>query len=201
MKKSQFYKFIKQHWFLISTIIWFVSLLLIPVFKQIHFFWIITGLWFSLGLGTCLTPKILYRLRDDIKKAYVPNASRELRAWERIPEVISEKNHLKSHLDWFMGFVERFIFSVFVAVSVKVAIVSMGGWLALKLATSWHKRKDEDRPFIQLLIRSLALSALLVGVISLCFATVGGFLIGIGIRMIWPDFPQLCWANLLNPFD
>lgn len=173
----------------------------IPSFFLGAIYLIIIGLWLSLGLGTLVTLKIMYWLRKDIKETFKEKALGELKAWESIPELNLEESLDKPHLDWFVGFVERLIFSIFVAVSPKPAITAMGVWLALRLATSWHKKKGEDRPFVQLLIRSLALSSLVGGAISLCFAGVGGWLIGTGIRIIWPDFPNICWTALSNLFN
>ena len=153
----------------------------IPSFFLGAIYLIIIGLWLSFGLGTLVTLKIMYWLRKDIKETFKEKALGELKAWESIPELNLEEIFDKPHLDWFVGFVERLIFSIFVAVSPKPAITAMGVWLALRLATSWHKRKGEDRTFVQLLIRSLALSSLVGGAISLCFAGFGGWLIGTGI--------------------
>lgn len=161
---------------------------------------IIIGLWLSLALGTIVTLKIMYRLRKDIKETFKEKVLGERRAWESISALNLEESLDKPHLDWFVGFVERLIFSIFAAVLFGAVIAPMGVWLALRLVTSWHKRKAGDPP-VQLLIRSLVVSSLFAGAISLCFAGVGGWLIGIGIRIIWPVFPNICWTALSNLFN
>lgn len=159
------------------------------------------GIWVSLGLGSLLTHLLLRWLRDDIKNKMEEAAKGDLEIWEnekRFPELRTENNRLNSHLDWVLGFLERLIFTVFVIFSPKGAITAMGGWLALKLATSWHKRAEENRPNLQLLIRSLSLSALLCGAISLSFAFLGGILIKYSLYLFVNKCSEGFWKCLLS---
>jgi hypothetical protein len=190
MKTEQLDEFI-YNWFMISNVILLIGSMGYFFFKYPPVSFIITGIWFSFGLGTFVLNRFLNWLRKDIKVVFGERARNELKAGERIPELESEDDRQKPWLDIVVGVIERFIFTVLSAISLKSAIVPMAGWLALKLATSWHKRKDDTRPYIQLLIRSLSLSALLAGFLSLFFAFVGGALIGIGIKMINCNFMQI----------
>lgn len=150
-------------------------------------FCLTTGFWISIGLGTFLMPKIWGFFSKDIKRNYREIVSIEKGiSGEAIPELDDEKP--VSHIDWLMGVIERFILTVFVAFSLKNAIVAMGGWIALKLAAGWQRRKI-DRPYELFLIRLLTLNALMNSVISLCFAIFGGVVFGFGIVLITKKAP------------
>lgn len=58
----------------------------------------------------------------------------------------------------------------------------MMGWLALKLATNWNSKKMEDDPKA----RPFAFTALLAGLVSMLFATLGGLVCG----GKWPGTPR-----------
>lgn len=73
---------------------------------------------------------------------------------------------------WITGAVERFVFSVLVALNVSGVAPAMVGWLALKMAANWNRKDLDDNPKA----RGFALSALLAGLVSMLFATVGGLI-------------------------
>jgi len=188
--------------FLIIEIFAFVILFKSPDCKFYQsVFYLITGISVSLGLGSLVTHHILRWLRNDIKDNMLEKAKADLRVWEneeRFPELRSEDKRVKAHLDWFLGITERLIFTTFFVFSPSDAIIAMGGWLALKLATGWHKRTEESRPYFQLLIRSLSLSALLGSAISLSFAIIGGLLIKYGISLMEIAGLDGFWMFLIN---
>jgi hypothetical protein len=172
----------------------------IPIFHDsnhlLPIFWIITGFFISIGLGTYFVGRIREFFAKDIKKNLREKVEKEL-AGRIIPEL--DEENPSCHLDWLLGVVERFVFTFFVAVSLKNAIAPMGGWIALKLAASW-RRRSVDKPYELLLIRLLTLNALMNSVISLCFAVLGGSVTAIGIRLVLPNFSDICWGNLLSLF-
>jgi len=171
-----------------------------PIFhdseRLLPVFWMFTGFFISIGLGTFSVGRIREFFAKDIKNNLKNKVKDELDG-RVIPELNDE--NLSCHIDWLLGVVERFVFTVFVAASLKGAIAPMGGWIALKLAAGWQRR-SVDKPYELLLIRLLTLNALMNSLISLCFAVVGGLIAGSGARLIWPDFPNMFWEDLLNLF-
>jgi hypothetical protein len=79
------------------------------------------------------------------------------------------------------GFLERLVFTLFVAFQVEGAGPAMIGWLAVKLAANWDRPPPEPDPEDR---RSrYAFSALVAGLFSMLFALMGG-LIARGV--VWP---------------
>jgi hypothetical protein len=70
------------------------------------------------------------------------------------------------------GLVERSFFTIVVGVNLTGASTAMIGWLALKMATNWNHPDWKDKPEA----RSFAFSALLSGLVSMGFATLGGLI-------------------------
>ncbi|MCP4372776.1 MAG: hypothetical protein GY797_32425 [Deltaproteobacteria bacterium] len=127
---------------------------------------------------------------------------------KRFPDIISDHGFLfpevddrcpKSHIDWIPSIIERLIFTFIVAISAKTALIPMGGWIALKLASGWQRRNIDKSPFdgppesttdtaedlkIGLIIRLFSMNAVIGSIISLFFAFVGGISLGFGLRLI-----------------
>jgi len=73
---------------------------------------------------------------------------------------------------WITGIVERTFFVVAVGVELSGVGTAMIGWLALKLATNWNHPDFEHGPQA----RAFAFAALLGGLVSMLFATIGGLI-------------------------
>ena len=115
----------------------------------------IIGFSISLGLGHLLTPIFLKQIREDLFK--------KLNKRYEIPNYGS--------LDWLVGLLQRFFFTIIVAFDVGGAAVAMISWILVKMATNWHIiARSKDEP----LVRGVALSSLMGSLISLSFALVGG---------------------------
>lgn len=74
---------------------------------------------------------------------------------------------------WVTGFVERSFFLILIVLGVSGVPESMMGWLALKLASNWHRYDPDKLPSA----RTRSLLALIAGLISLAFAYIGGAII------------------------
>jgi len=113
------------------------------------------GLFFSVIVGGAVTALFLYALRGVLGLGDKPKLKEK--TIKRVPP-------------WFTGAVERFVFTVLVAAGVAGVVPAMMGWLALKLATNWNsdhwKKNPNAHPF--------AFTALLAGLVSMFFATLGG---------------------------
>ncbi len=73
---------------------------------------------------------------------------------------------------WLTGTVERLFFTVLIGLEMPGIPATMIGWLALKLATNWNHPDWKDDPKR----RMYAFSALLAGLVSMLFATLGGLI-------------------------
>lgn len=114
--------------------------------------WII-GLFISLVVGQLVTWMFL----------------KLLRSWLAIDKTLisSDGRHVPA---WLTGTVERLFFTVLVCFDVGVISPAIMGWLALKLATNFNHPVWNKEPRM----RTLALSALLAGLVSMLFAFLGG---------------------------
>ncbi|WP_157719519.1 hypothetical protein [Pseudomonas oryzae] len=72
---------------------------------------------------------------------------------------------------WLTGMTERLFFTVLVAFAVSDVATTMVAWLALKLATNWHRFQDDSTA------RYFGFSALLAGLVSMLFAFLGGLIV------------------------
>ena len=71
---------------------------------------------------------------------------------------------------WKTGIIERFFFTIVVGLQYPGALPGMMMWLGLKLATNWnHPDFSQNRE-----ARTRAFIALLVGLVSMSFALIGG---------------------------
>jgi hypothetical protein len=98
-----------------------------------------------------------------------------LRRWQRLYPKLDDDPDTRAVPPWFMGFIERVVFSLLVwwVGLTGATITAMFAWLALKMATNWTRPRDgSDRA--QAKVIRLSQGALLAGVISLMFAAWGG---------------------------
>ena len=78
------------------------------------------------------------------------------------------------------GLLERLLFTFLVAFDISGTAIAMIVWLATKMTINWDKiSHPKDNPEI----RSLTLSALLAGLVSMFFALVGGLVCR---GQLWP---------------
>jgi hypothetical protein len=117
--------------------------------------WIV-GLSLSLVVGQLVTWLFLSLLRRNLRLSEKPGGTS---GPKRLPP-------------WLTGTIERLVFTVFVAAFPSASIGPMIGWLALKLATNWNHPHWKDSPDA----RTFALSAALAGLVSMCFAFIGGII-------------------------
>ena len=82
---------------------------------------------------------------------------------------------------WITGAIERFVFCILVGLDVSGVSVAMMLWLALKLAANWMYEGKDPNPNA----RACAFTALLAGLISMLFATLGGY---VASGDLWSDF-------------
>lgn len=118
--------------------------------------WIV-GLTFSLIVGWIITRLFLELLRKAMKLGEKPNTPNEFGFLSAPP--------------WLTGMTERLFFTVLVAFGTSDVATTMVAWLALKLATNWHRYKDDSTA------RYFGFSALLAGLVSMLFAFLGGLII------------------------
>ena len=79
--------------------------------------------------------------------------------------------------NWLLGMVERSFFTILVALDVAGYAVTMIAWLGVKMAASWTRVGSEDEgKAYDIAQRGLAVSALVVGLISMGFALAGGLI-------------------------
>ena len=81
---------------------------------------------------------------------------------------------------WLTGGVERFFFTLLIALNLPNVdtVTAMLGWMALKMATHWHRPDDTTDPSDPEVSRrkDYAFSALLAGLMSMTFALIGGYM-------------------------
>jgi hypothetical protein len=75
---------------------------------------------------------------------------------------------------WITGGLERFFFSVAVAVNMSGVLPAMIAWLAVKLAANWQYREEVQNPAEK---ANYKFSALIAGFLSMSIAFVSGLLI------------------------
>lgn len=116
--------------------------------------WVV-GLIFAIIIGGIGTGLFLYVLRGALGLGPKPKE----KTIKRVPP-------------WLTGIVERLVFVVLVGLDIAGTAPAMMGWLAIKLATNWNRKDMETvtsaRPF--------SFTALLAGLISMLFATLGGMI-------------------------
>lgn len=112
------------------------------------------GLVFSVGVGHIVTGFFLNLLRGwmGVSKALLKGTDQEVPSWVT-------------------GVIERLFFTVLVAVDTPAVPAYMLTWLGLKMAANWNHPVWKDTPQA----RSVAISALLAGLISMLFALWGGW--------------------------
>jgi hypothetical protein len=114
------------------------------------------GLAFSLGVGQLVTRLFLHFVRRGLGEK--PQGASGLG-----PKRLSP---------WITGTTERLVFTIFVAALPSASIGPMIGWIALKLAANWNHPHWKDDPDA----RTFAVTAALAGLVSMCFAFVGGMI-------------------------
>ncbi len=83
---------------------------------------------------------------------------------------------------WFTGLVERLFFTILVGVhGITLPPVLMMTWIGLKLATNWNNKAYEAQPGL----RVFAFRSLVLGLLSMTFALIGG-LICLSTEITWP---------------
>ena len=70
---------------------------------------------------------------------------------------------------WLTGFIERGVFTFLVAYGLEDVGTLMAGWLALKLASNWNRPEMKGEG-----ASAFALAALLLGLVSMALAMLGG---------------------------
>jgi hypothetical protein len=119
------------------------------------------GLIFALGVGGFFVWLFLKVLRSDLK---LPDDNPDLKTRQVPP--------------WLTGLVERFFFTIAVALVMKalpVIITAMVTWLAVKMLANWNRPREETPELTARRARG-AIAALLGGLLSMLFALVGGLL-------------------------
>jgi MFS family permease len=132
------------------------------------------ALLFSLLIGHLATDLFVKFLRKT-KKDVDPEQEKQFRCF-----VERQKSKIIFAVpSWLMGILERSFFTLLVGADVNGAGVAMMTWLAVKMASNWHKissRRAEARNY--------GLTALAGGMYSMVFALIGG--------LIYRDFFQFC---------
>src|ERR1700730_4851465 len=119
----------------------------------------LTGLVLSCGLGHFIVGEFLGRL-----SAYLA-----LRVDRNFPDPSAKKTP-----GWVTGCLERFLFTIAVAVDMAGVFPAMMTWLVVKLAANWQLREDIKD---QRKKANYKFSALLAGLLSMIIAFISGLLI------------------------
>ena len=78
---------------------------------------------------------------------------------------------------WLLGLVERFFFTLVVAFDVTGAAVGMMAWLAVKMGANWGRVIGDPTDQVGQMLRARqAIGALLLGLLSMTFALIGGLI-------------------------
>ena len=75
---------------------------------------------------------------------------------------------------WLTGLLERFFFTIAVAVNATGVLPAMIAWLGLKLVANWQLREDIPDPVTK---ANYKFTAIVAGLLSMLFAYVGGLVI------------------------
>ena len=122
---------------------------------NVYFSWSL-GFLFSLGLGWFFTGVLHKGLRWYLNSEQPPE-----------PHIAP----------WFVGMIERFIFTAFVGLVGASMVPAMIGWIAIKMAANWNRgRTNDKRSMSEETVRALAISTLLVNLVSMFFSLVGGLI-------------------------
>lgn len=138
-------------------------------FFHSQFFGLIAGLWVSSGIGIVATCHFHEWIYGDFKKT-VADIFLELKNSDMLPG--QDWIRPIPYIDVFLGIFERHLFYILLLLLKGDSFVFMGGWLALKLASSWQRSKGVSERHL-FFFRERTIVALLSGTVSLIFPVIG----------------------------